>query len=221
MISEFKKINELFKEIDASLKTKVNFYVIGGAVLLYHKLKEATKDVDIIVNSEEEFYAAEKAFRDLRFFTRIPTAEYVNVNLSQIFLRKDFRIDLFNRVVCKGFSLSDGMIKRSEKVFELNNLEAYLCSKEDILLFKTFTEREGDVQDCIKLAETGIKWDIILKELKSQIKISGNNVWITMVGERLHVLEERGLNIPIMPQIIELVEEYFDDFEKRMAEGSK
>lgn len=221
MISEFSQINGLFNEISLSLQRKVNFYIIGGAMLLYHKLKEATKDIDIIVNSKKEFHDVEKALKNLKFYTKIPTAEYANVDISQIFIREDFRIDLFNKVVCKGFALSDGMIKRSEKVIETENLDVYLCSKEDIFLFKTFTEREGDIQDCIKLAERGLSWDIVIEELKSQIKKSGNNVWITMVCERLQVLEERGLNIPIMPQIMELVEEYFDDFEKRMAKESK
>ena len=65
MISEFSQLNELFEEIDKSLKRKVHFYVIGGAMLLYHGLKDFTKDVDIIVDSKEEYLESEKILKKL------------------------------------------------------------------------------------------------------------------------------------------------------------
>ncbi|MFH1916204.1 MAG: hypothetical protein ABIJ21_02985 [Nanoarchaeota archaeon] len=52
----------------------------------------------------------------------------------------------------------------------------------------------------------------------SQIRTSGNKVWITWIGERLDILEERGLNIPIMKDIDSLREKFFGDFEKSHAE---
>lgn len=60
MISEFKHIEQLFKEIDTHLTQKVHIFVIGGAVLLYHGLKPATKDIDIIVDNSSHFTALEK-----------------------------------------------------------------------------------------------------------------------------------------------------------------
>ena len=54
----------------------------------------------------------------------------------------------------------------------------------------------------------------VIKGVKSQIRSSGNNVWITWIGERLDVLEERGLEIPIIKEVDKLREEYFDMLDK-------
>ncbi|MEK6867857.1 MAG: DUF6036 family nucleotidyltransferase [Nanoarchaeota archaeon] len=215
MISKFEELHKLFKEIDAALPQKANFFVIGGAMLLYHGIKPATKDIDIVIGSSQEFRIAESTIKKLRFFSKLPTIEYKRMNISQIFVREDFRIDLFQKTVCNGFLLSKEMQKRAKNIIQMKHLTIFLCSHEDVFLFKTFTEREGDLTDCIALAQRGLDWNVILEELKNQIKISGNKVWITWIGERLDILAERGLEIPIMRDMDKLREEYLDDFEKR------
>jgi tRNA nucleotidyltransferase/poly(A) polymerase len=107
MISKFEQLNDLFNELDKTLNDKIDFYIIGGAVMLYHTLKTATKDVDIVVDSPKEFIATEKALRKINFTTKLPTAEYKKFDLNQIFIRGDFRIDLFQRTVCKGSENSE------------------------------------------------------------------------------------------------------------------
>ena len=216
MISEFEDIKNLFIEIDRHLKKELSVFVIGGAVLLYHGLKPSTKDIDIVVNTSNHFKAFEKALKSAGFEPKFPSKDYERMNLDQIFVRRDFRIDIFHKAVCKGFSLSKEMVNRTEDILSLTNLKVNLCSNEDIFLFKTLTEREGDLEDCISLAKRGLDWNIILKELINQIH-SGQDVWITWVGERLDLLEEKGLSIPIMPEINRLREEYLQDFEKRMS----
>lgn len=209
MISEFKHIEELFKEIDTHLTKKVQAFVIGGAVLLYHGLKPATKDIDIVIYNSNHFTSFEEALKAAGFEPKFPPEGYERMNLDRIFSRDDFRIDIFHKTVCKGFSLSGEMIKRAEDVLSLANPKVSLCSNEDVFLFKTLTEREGDLEDCISLAQRELNWNIVLKELRSQIH-SGQDVWITWVGERLDILEEKGLTIPIMPEINRLREEYFE-----------
>ena len=216
MVSNFNDLNKLFKEIDENLKEKVCFYVIGGAVMLYHKLKTSTKDVDIVVDSLEEFKAMEKYLKELGFELKIPTIEYKKFDLNQIFVRDDYRIDLFQRTVCKGFILSKNMMKRAENIINLNNLSVSLCSTTDIFMFKTFTERSGDIDDCILLAEKKIDWKSMLIEIKDQIKTSGQKVWIIYMGERLDLLEEKALVIPIIKDINALREEYFKILEKKL-----
>ena len=56
MISKFKRIEELFYEIDENLTDKVNVYIIGGAALLFEGLKPATKDIDLILKDKDEFF---------------------------------------------------------------------------------------------------------------------------------------------------------------------
>ncbi len=217
MISEFNSILELMEEVDAQLKSKISVFAIGGIVLMYRGLKTVTKDIDLVVNGSDEYNGLRQTLHALSFVETKPEFGYDHFNLSQILVSKDFRIDLFSKVVCKGFCLSPGMVQRAQEVFTLNKLGFHLCSNEDIFLFKTMTEREGDLEDCIALSRLGLDWEVILGELKHQIKVSGNKVWITWVGERLDLLIEKGLNIPIMKEIDHLRDEYFEELEKRLA----
>jgi hypothetical protein len=210
LISKFEQIEELFKKLDEIAKEKINLFIIGGAVMLYHGLKSATKDIDIVVDTIEEFNAFQNIMIKQGFKIKIPSAEYNKFNLSQIFVMYDYRIDIFHKKVCKGFALSDNMKKRSEKIISMDNISVYLCSSTDIFMFKTFTEREGDIDDCILLAQHDIDWKSMLTEINNQIQKSGNPIWITYIGERLDLLVERGLNIPIMNKINKLREEFFD-----------
>ncbi|WP_156161359.1 MULTISPECIES: hypothetical protein [unclassified Methanosarcina] len=92
------------------------------------------------------------------------------------------------------------------------------CSNEDVFLFKIMTERSGDIEDCISLAKRGVVWEIILDELKNQIKLSGQNVWITWVGERPGILADEGLYIPILEEVEKLSEGYYEN-ELRKYQG--
>ncbi|MFH0701061.1 MAG: DUF6036 family nucleotidyltransferase [Candidatus Woesearchaeota archaeon] len=216
MISSFEEIKELLEQIDAQLQSKVKVYAIGGLVLLYQKLKPATKDLDLVTFNPEDYNKVRLVLRKLGFEETKPEFGYEHFNLSQIMISKNFRIDLFSVKVCGGFSLSKKMTERAKEIFHLKNLTFYLCSNEDIFLFKNMTERDGDITDCISLATTKLDWNIILEELNNQIQASGNKVWITWVGERFDLLQEKGLDIPIMKEVDKLREEYYEDFLKRI-----
>ncbi len=216
MISKFEEFNSLFEEIDKETNVKINVFVIGGAMLLYHGLKPATKDIDLIVNHKLEFVELEKILHKKGFKAKKPTFEYSKLELNQMFSRDNFRVDLFEKKVCNGFSISDTMIKRAQLILSLAHINVYLCSKEDVFIFKTFTEREGDIEDCISLASKGLDWEAILNELKIQTK--DHSVWITYTAGRLELLEEKGLSIPIMNKVSLLVDNYYTELEKRTGQ---
>ena len=215
MISEFKQLENLFHEIDKKLETDVNIYIIGGAVLLYQGLKPATKDIDIITTNKNEYFAFKEILQSIKFKIKNPTGVYKKLNLSTIFERDNYRIDVFYRTVCKKLSFSEGMKRRAKKIINLKHLKVNLCSNEDIFIFKSLTEREGDLEDCISLVKQGINWDIILEEFKLQIEMSGQDVWITWIGERFDILEEKGINIPIIGEINKMRDEYFNQLERK------
>lgn len=218
MISAFSQIQDFFEKLDTQVEKKVRIFVIGGAALLKRGLKPVTKDIDIVVSTRTEFLEIQNALVWMGFSTKLPSKEYSHFNLSQIFIKDEFRIDIFESKVCSGFSVSSSMIRRSEEVLSLKNITVSLCSNEDILLFKTMTDREGDLNDCISIATTkNPNWSIFLAELKSQIKDSMQDVWITWVGERLDILVERGLDIPIMKDLNKLRYAYFQNFNKRYS----
>ena len=212
MISRFDQYEALFKELDKNLKENVHFYIIGGAVMLYYGLKTATKDIDIVVESSSEFRATNALLKELQFESHIPSLDYKRFDLNQIFVRNDYRIDLFQKIVCRGFRLSEGMKKRAEKVFAFQNLTMSLCSLTDIFMFKTFTERPGDIDDCTLLAQEDIDWPAMLVEIKEQISLSEKPVWITYVAERLDLLAEE-VEIPIKKDIDNLRDEFFESLE--------
>ena len=219
MISQYKQIEDLFKEVDKHLTTRIHLYTIGGVVLLYYGLKPLTKDIDIIMINKDEFTNFHHALTSMQFQSTLPTGPYKKMNLGKILVRKDFRIDLFYQTVCKKFFLSKNMQRRAKRVQKLDHIDVFLCSNEDIFVFKTFTERKGDLDDCISLVKRGLRWNIILAELEHQVQTSGESVWITWIGKRLDVLEERGINIPIMKEINKLRDVYFDNLEKNIIKN--
>lgn len=215
MIKSIEQIEEIFKEIERVVQRKVKVYAIGGTVLVEQGLKASTKDIDLIVETREEFIDIQQALINIGFKLKIPGEGYSHMNLSQIFQREDYRIDLFEKEVCGKFSLSKRMIERTRNLINLNKVKVFFCSNEDVFLFKTMPEREGDLADCESIVRAAVDWKTILEELKRQISYSGQDVWITWVGERLDLLEERGMVIPIMKEINELRVKFYEDLEKK------
>jgi len=217
MISDGKQLEQLFQEINHSLTGNVSLYIIGGAALLYQGLKTATKDIDVIVDDKDSYDTIVRTLLSLEFKRQDPTEAYKKMEVNTILERHDFRIDLFLQTVCKKVRLSTAMKNRAIPLLPSENLQVFLCSNEDIFLFKSMTEREGDLEDCIALVQRGIHWDAILHEIQSQIQRSGEHVWITWVGERLDLLEVKGLTIPIMKTINQLRDDYFKNLEKQFS----
>lgn len=216
MIKSLEQIEGIFREIDKVVQNKVKVFTIGGAVLVEQGLKASTKDIDLIVETKEEFMDLQETLIKIGFELKVPGEGYSRMNLSQIFQRESYRIDLFEKEVCSKFSLSEKMIERARKIINLNKVEIFFCSNEDIFLFKTMTEREGDLADCENIVRAAVDWKIIVEELKRQIQDSGQDVWITWIGERLDLLEERGMTMPIMKEINKLRIKFFKDFEKNL-----
>ena len=215
MVEKFKDYEKLFNEINKLAKIKLNLYVIGGAVLLYRDLKPATKDIDIVLKTKEEYQELNAILKKINFKPVAKIEGYENLNISNMLKKNDLQVDIFFEKVCSKFSFSENMVKRSEKVLLLDNLEIYLCSNEDVFVFKTMTEREGDIDDCISLAKRGLNWQSILDEIKYQAK--GKDVWITWINERLELLEEKGVVVPIADETRKLTIAYYEELEKRIG----
>ncbi|MCL2143326.1 MAG: hypothetical protein FWH44_03600 [Methanomassiliicoccaceae archaeon] len=215
MITEFGQIRSLFTEISQFIEDDVNVYLIGGGALMYHKSKNVTKDIDIVVNSEKEFDVLLRSLKRIRFTSMLPDHDaYSRLSISQIFKRDEFRIDMFCRTVCNKFSLSEGMIERARTVERFGRVSLHACSVEDILLFKCMTERKGDADDCVRInQEHLVDWEIVLREAREQSRI-GQDVWITWITVRLEDLEDMGIRVPIMKEMRSLSDEYIKKWEQ-------
>jgi hypothetical protein len=138
---------------------------------------------------------------------------YLRLALFHVFMRNEFRIDLFCRTVCNKFSLSEGMMKRSTEIERFGTIVLHACSVEDILLFKCMTEREGDADDCLRINQDHlVDWNIVLKEAQEQSR-TGQGVWITWITVRLEDLEDMGIRVPIMKEMRNLSDEYIEKWE--------
>ena len=208
-------MNELFREIDSKLSSKVNVFVIGGGALMFHKLKSSTKDIDLVVKNKKEYGTFYSTLKELGFKETALTEGGQRLNVSSALERKDFRIDLFLEKVCGKMSYSQGMVKRSETIFEGKNLNVSAALIEDIFVFKSITERGGDKTDSEEIIKQNPNWEIILEEIKSQAE-KGEDVWITYINERLIEFEEKGYKIPILDETEKMTNKFYENLEQSL-----
>jgi len=202
-------INELDK-ISSNITIPINLFVIGGLALIHFGLKEATKDIDVIVQSKSELEALTDALGSLGY--RSPSLveisrAYEAMEASEILENDDrFRWDIFYGRVCGALSFSPEMISRANSFYEKKRLSVALASREDIFLFKGITEREADLDDMQLLAESGLEWEVIEQECHSQ-SISSGRLWENALYQNLVDLREKhNIRSPIERRLRRIVE---------------
>jgi DNA-binding Lrp family transcriptional regulator len=184
MSSSKEEIESLLKKIDEKLKEKIEVYLIGGANLVLRGLKISTKDIDLIVE-KNHYEALKNALISLGFTFS-----------NNVFEKEKYRVDVFVERVMNGYCLSERMKRDREKIFEFKNLTAYLLPLEYIFLFKSYSSREVDAEDCKAIAEKGIDWKKVLEECLKQEEELDKFFSITlfdMIGE----LKKSGIRVPI------------------------
>ncbi|MCL1984139.1 MAG: hypothetical protein FWG58_01915 [Methanomassiliicoccaceae archaeon] len=138
--------------------------------------------------------------------------------ISDILIRGIYRIDLFCKVVCGKFALSERMKERASLESTINKARLFICSLNDIFLFKCMTERDGDLIDCFRMAtEYELNWGAVLDEAVEQ-SVRGRGTWITWVTDRMEELDERGVNIPVLNKMIALSDELMNRRAKETEE---
>ena len=182
-------------------------------------LRRKTKDVDLVVSNEEEFKLLTDTLLSLGFRKEVPDAvAYGRMALSHILLRDNARVDLFCRAVCGRFALSEKMRERASPDLSLNNVRLLVCSLDDVFLFKCMTERDGDLEDCERIArDHALDWNAILDEAVKQC-IHENSVWITWITDRMELLAERGVRIPILKKMVSLTDDYIKKWGRELEE---
>ena len=180
MIGASADIDRFVKELSGETEGPIRLYLLGGGSMMSAGLKYYTKDIDLVVRTEREYVLCVEAMKRMGFRSVRPGAGYGRMNLSDMLEREDgYRVDIFNDRVCGKLRLSDGMVSRSTERVRHGDVVLSSCSMEDILIFKSITEREGDLQDS-KAIITGtmVDWKAFLAELEEQIS-TGEDVWIT------------------------------------------
>jgi hypothetical protein len=71
----------MFRELDSVMKEPADIFMIGGGAMMRHGLKIRTKDIDIVVGTDEEYDAVLDAFRGLGFVSDIPCGPYGRLSI--------------------------------------------------------------------------------------------------------------------------------------------
>ena len=187
---EKNSIEQFLKKLSAHVKSDVKLYLIGGGNMSLKGLKDATKDIDIVLETHKELKEIKNALEKLGYKideSLFQAQIYKNV-VFVFFDKTGSRIDLFVDVVSSQLRLSNEIRKRASEYKTFDKLKIFLVANEDIFLFKSLTDREHDIADCRTLIDNGLDWDIILKECVSQHRKEIK--WIFWIYEQLCRIEE-------------------------------
>jgi hypothetical protein len=158
----FEEQKKLFSLVGSECKKKIEALVIGGSAMLFYNFsKTTTKDIDIVLFSEEDRKYIIGVLERIGFKTEFsPKREAEPYRL----VLDDYILDVFAKNVFK-LRISEGILDRVEEKIEFGNLTVSVISPEDIILSKSMTDRVGDREDAVAITkEKNINWDVIIDE---------------------------------------------------------
>ncbi len=135
-------LGQILIEIVSKLSKETTIYIFGGAVMVYKKIKPATKDIDILFDSDEDYHQFIQAAKASGFVQTSVPLEYKQFNLSAMLQNypTEWRLDLFLRKVCGKFEINSAVKSRSSLFQEVGLLKIYFIAIEDIILMKSLTQ---------------------------------------------------------------------------------
>lgn len=223
MMDSVSGMESLVRELSENIEGAADIYVIGGGAMMYLGGKLATKDLDLVVITEDEYDRVLGALLRMGFESVRPGTGYDRMNLSGILVDAGGRrVDLYMSRVCRRLRLSDGMAGRSTPRFSSSGVRLLTVSPEDILIFKSITERPGDRGDCASILENfpSLDWDAILREIREQT-VDGEDVWITWIADGFYDLSRRyGVEIPILKELLRMADSFLERWERELLEAS-
>jgi len=194
-----KYIDAELGKIGARVAKPVSIYLIGGCAMSFRRLKESTKDVDIVFGSREDYNIFNSALFGAQYFEPVKiTDEYTHLEAMKMFENKDgFHLDLFVERVCGKMKLTKTIIGRSELYKSYGKMKVYLVSKEDIFLFKSLASegRKRDLDD-MRVIYPNLDWEAMEKELVEQ---KFGAVLNSHIAARLEEFREKyDLDVPLL-----------------------
>jgi hypothetical protein len=211
-------IRQQFSELAALINDEVTVYLIGGGALTLDDLKNATKDIDLIVRKESELQQLWRVLRSAGYEPEGELAEEYDELEAAFILQKDHRrFDVFHEQVAGVLYLSEPMISRSRHLFTENRLSVRMVSLNDIFLFKSVANREDDVDDMIRIAEGGVDDDVIVEEIMTQLELLGSDDFLSSMKKKLDRLVDQGIELNIHREIQTLYSRMEDGAEVKNA----
>ena len=187
-------LQQEFGKLASKINQPITLFLVGGGAMAFYGLKDATKDIDMIVDDQEKLKTLTTALKSLDYGNPdsvVITRAYNKMQANEILENADgFRWDIFVKKVCNALTFSDAMKTRAHDVWAKGKLKIQIASKEDIFLFKGITEREADLDDMRLLAESGLDWKTIKQECQNQTTLSGI-LWESALYQNLLDLKEK------------------------------
>ena len=186
---------DLLQNIAKKLKREIVVYAVGGTAMMFHGIKDTTKDIDLVFNDEKERAVFEEAAisQGYKEFDPIVVYGVEKENKPVMLARKKGeaeRFDLFTNHVIS-FFFSENMKKRAENVVEFGGkLILKIADVHDLILMKCATDRQKDAEDVQTIIETNkINWKIVIEEAKHQVAL-GKHSAVFDLGEFLEKLKD-------------------------------
>ncbi len=194
------RLLESLKNVGERLDNEVKAYLIGGANLILRGLKDATKDIDLVLESTKDFDALIEALKSLEYGEKVEIDRpYEELEPKAILERKSYpRWDVFVKEVGGTLWLTSGMKERSEDFEGTGKLNLRTVSPTDIFLFKAVTDRKGDLEDAALIArKETIDWREMFEEINEQERITERHPSFAVL-DALGLLKERyDIDVPI------------------------
>ena len=173
-------IEKQLETIDGYLTKPIHLYVIGGGAMGFYDLKTATKDIDVIVTTENEARLLLKALQQSKYKNIEQIDQKYEKMKTRAVIENDegFRWDIFVNIVCGGLTLSKEMRSRAKLFKKLNHITMHLVSPEDIFIFKAVTSRPRDREDMFALFSHSLDIKIIKEEIRRQARLDTNKAWL-------------------------------------------
>jgi len=192
-----KEQEDIFKLIGASLKKKTECFVIGGSAMMYYKLKNITKDIDIVLLNEKDRQYVLETMKNLGYAERNSRILYVNKkNVPILLQRGQDRFDLFSRKIIN-LKFTDEMAGRANLAYDYGNLTAKIVSPGDIIILKCATDRAGDRIDAANIIKsTNINWNTLFDESIRQMNLIGDIIPLNLYQFLLELKEDLQIEIP-------------------------
>lgn len=206
--------------IGERLEASLTVYLIGGGAMAFRDLKDATKDIDLVVADGSDLKQLQAVLQETGYtVVQDPGEEYDDLGAQRILENEDgCRIDIFNQQVVDKLVLSEGIRRRSETYLEAGALSVALVSSEDIFLFKAVAGRTDDIGDMFTLVQTGLDFDVVEQELEQQIELLGQELFVSHMNEALAELETRhNVTTPLSEPVGEITERAYRELEVLQA----
>lgn len=196
----------LFRLISDYISKDIECIAIGGTAMLFFNYKTATKDIDLVFKNKEDRHIFIKAIETLGYSPTSTRLVYGHKLLQKknkplMFTRGEERFDLFVDDVF-GFKIDfqSRYIAQKRDFIGKKELIIFILSKEHIVLLKSITNRDKDIEDIetVLRAEPSMDWESIINLAIKQRK---SNQWI-LIG-----LEEK---MQKLKKITFIKKKYFD-----------